>query len=144
MLVMADSKKHIRYMSQAFCGSSHDYAILKTVLPPTHDWFAESNVHIDLGFLGFQNDYSVKSVSIPEKKPRGKELSNEKKSENRAKSSFRVKVEHSIGGLKRYRFLSDRLRVRNFALYNMVAEICAGLWNFCISSWFSYRINSNI
>ncbi len=79
MLVMADSKKHIRYMSQAFCGSSHDYAILKTVLPPTHDWFAESNVHIDLGFLGFQNDYSVKSVSIPEKNREAKNCPTRKK-----------------------------------------------------------------
>ena len=49
------------------------------------------------------------------------------------KSSVRVKVEHSIGGLKRYRFLSDRLRCRNIQLYNIAAGICAGLWNFCLT-----------
>ncbi len=131
---MADSSKRIRYLSKAYCGSGHDYAILKTVLPPTEEWFAESNVYVDLGFLGFQKDYAVKSISMPAKKPKGKELTTEQKSENREKSSFRVKVEHSIGGLKRYRFLSDRLRSRNFALYDMVTEVCAGLWNFCLSN----------
>lgn len=131
---MADRSKRIRFLSKAYCGSSHDYAILKTVLPPTESWFAESDIHVDLGFLGMQKDYSVKSISMPAKKSKGKELTTEQKSKNKDKSSFRVKVEHSIGGLKRYRFLSDRLRIRNFALYNMVAEVCAGLWNFCISN----------
>lgn len=134
MLVMADSNKRIRYLSKPYCGSCHDYAILKTVLPPTENWFTESNVHLDLGFLGFQKDYVAQSVSIPAKKTKGKELTAEQKSENRKKSSLRVKVEHSIGGLKRYRFLSDRLRARNFAFYDLVVEVCAGLWNFCISN----------
>ena len=39
-------------------------------------------------------------------------------------------VEHSIGGMKRYRFLADRLRNHDFNLYDDVLEICSVLWNF--------------
>lgn len=42
----------------------------------------------------------------------------------------RIWVEHSIGGMKKYKFLAHRLRVHDFELYNDVLEICAGLWNF--------------
>ena len=38
-------------------------------------------------------------------------------------SKIRIRVEHAIGGLKRYRFLSDRLN-------SLVAGIAADLWNF--------------
>ena len=32
-----------------------------------------------------------------------------------------------------YRFLPDRLRCRDIQLYNLVAGVCAGLWNFCLT-----------
>ncbi|HAD12929.1 MAG TPA: hypothetical protein DCF33_10895 [Saprospirales bacterium] len=38
-------------------------------------------------------------------------------------------MEHSIGGLKRYRILSDKLRMRDPRLYDSIVGICAGLWN---------------
>ncbi|MBU6340980.1 MAG: IS5 family transposase, partial [Bacteroidetes bacterium] len=63
-----------------------------------------------------------------------KPLTEDHKNSNKQRSSVRVKVEHSIGGLKRFRFLSDRLRYRNIQLYNLVAGVCAGLWNFCLTN----------
>ena len=42
----------------------------------------------------------------------------------------RVFIEHAIGGLKRFRILSDRFRNKIFSLYDQILEVCAGLWNF--------------
>lgn len=131
---MTTKKKRIKYLSEAYCGADHDYAVLKSELPPEDRlWFDEHYLHVDLGFLGINKDYKIERISIPFKKSKNKELSEEQKIQNRQKSSIRVKVEHSIGGFKRYRFLSDRLRCRNIQLYNLVAGVCAGLWNFCLT-----------
>lgn len=131
---MADGKKRIKFLSEAYCGASHDYGILKNELPPEDRlWFDANHLHADLGFQGIAKDYEIERISIPFKKSKNKPLTEEQKMENKRYSSIRVKVEHCIGGLKRYRFLSDRLRCRNIHLYNLVAGICAGLWNFCIS-----------
>ena len=60
----------------------------------------------DAGFQGFQ----LEGVAIlqPKKKPRGGELSYADKVRNRLISSIRVRVEHAIGGVKRYRMVKDR------------------------------------
>ena len=44
-------------------------------------------------------------------------------------ASERVNVEHSIGGMKRYRILSDRLRIHLIDFYDDVLGVCAGFWN---------------
>jgi hypothetical protein len=43
-------------------------------------------------------------------------------------------VEHSIGGLKRYRILYDRLRLQDYGMCDTVVEVCAGLWNFYLAN----------
>jgi hypothetical protein len=133
-LILANKNKQIKFLSEAYCGSSHDYAILKNVLPPDNEiWFDEHSLHVDLGFLGICKDYPSYQISIPFKKSKNNPLTEEQKLINKQKSSIRVTVEHSIGGLKRFRFLSDRLRCRNIELYNIVAGTCAGIWNFCLT-----------
>ena len=133
-MILANEKKKIKFLSEAYCGSAHDYAILKSELPPERRiWFDEYNLHTDLGFLGICKDYSAQKINIPFKKSKNKPLTEDHKKENKQMSSVRVTVEHSIGGLKRYRFLSDRLRCRNIQLYNLAAGICAALWNFCLT-----------
>lgn len=114
-------------------GKTHDYRIFKEEFPPTEDWFKEHEVHVDLGFQGIETDYTGKAFSIPHKKPKKQELTPEQKAENKLRASERVKVEHSISGLKRYRILADRLRMRDLDLYNDVLGVCAGLWNFCLT-----------
>ena len=134
-MILANDKKRIKFLSEAYCGSAHDYAILKSELPPEKRiWFDKHHLHVDLGFLGICKDYSAQQISIPFKKSKNKPLTEDHKKDNKKKCSVRVKVEHSIGGLKRYRFLSDRLRCRDIQLYNLVAGTCAGLWNFCLTN----------
>jgi hypothetical protein len=98
--------------------------------PPTQDWFATFRVRVDLGFLGIEKDYVCKELLIPHKKPKNRELTPEQKVTNKLLASERVVVEHSIAGLKRYRILSDRLRMHDLELYNVILGVCAGLWNF--------------
>lgn len=100
-------------------------------------WFDETGIYVDLGFLGIQNDYQPDRLFIPYKRPRRKSkndpiiaLNDQQKTHNKQVSKIRIRVEHAIGGLKRYRFLSDRLRARDAQFYSMVAGIAAGLWNF--------------
>lgn len=130
---MCNSTRWILYLSLCWVGKTHDYRIFKEEFPPTEDWFKAHEVHVDLGFQGIEKDYTGKAFSIPHKKPKKQELTPAQKIENRSRASERVKVEHSIGGLKRYRILADRLRMHDLDLYNDVLGVCAGLWNFCLT-----------
>jgi len=107
--------------------------MFKLEFTPKQNWFINLNVRVDLGFVGFEKDYPCKNLYIPNKKPKGKELTPEQKAENKLLAGERIVVEHSIAGLKRYRILSDRLRMHDLDLYNQVLGICAGLWNFRLS-----------
>jgi len=66
----------------------------------------------------------------PMKKPRGRELTPEQKESNRQISSLRIRVEHAIGGVKRYRIVKDQLRNRKDDFRDRVMETCCGLHNF--------------
>lgn len=117
-----------------YVGSSHDFSILKEEFPPKYNWFKDYQVLIDLGFLGFESNYKCKDVHIPIKKRKGKKLTEDQKKKNQEVSSQRVLVEHSIGGLKRFKILIDRLRIKRFDFYNEILGICAGLWNYKLSN----------
>lgn len=99
---------------------------------PEKAWFKRFKVRLDLGFQGFKDLYPCKELFIPFKKPRKQELSIENKAQNKLQASERVMIEHSIGGLKRYRFLSDRLRARDVHFYDLTLGVCAALWNFTL------------
>jgi len=104
--------------------------MFKLELPPGQPWFANLDVRLDLGFVGFEKDYECKTLYIPNKKPKKQELTPEQKAENKLLAGERIVVEHHIAGLKRHRILSDRLRMHDLDLYNQVLGICAGLGNF--------------
>ena len=107
--------------------------MFKGEFPPGQNWFIHLEVRVDLGFVGFEKDYPCKNLYIPNKKPKKKELTPAQKEENRLLAKERIVVEHSIAGLKRYRILSDRLRMHDLKLYNKMLGVCAGLWNFKLS-----------
>jgi hypothetical protein len=133
-MLMATKDKRIKYLSYAYHGKCHDINILRTEFDSERGlWFEEHAVHVDLGYLGIADEYGFKKLSIPYKKKPKKELEEWQKVANKAKNKIRVTVENSIAGLKRYRFLSDRLRCRKMSFYNKVIGICAGLWNFCLT-----------
>lgn len=131
---MSTKNKRIKYLSYAYHGKSHDLSMLRTEFDAARGlWFEEHEVHVDLGYLGIDKDYGFKKLSIPYKKKRNRPLTEQQKIANKKKSQVRVTVENSIAGLKRYRFLSDRLRCRKMSFYNKVIGLCAGLWNFTLT-----------
>lgn len=107
--------------------------MFKKEFPPEQNWLKNFQVRVDLGFLGIEKDYVCKELLIPNKKKKKQELSLEQKQENKLLASERIEVEHAIGRMKRYRILSDRLRVQDVKLYNVILGVCAGLWNFYLT-----------
>ncbi len=128
-LVISTANKAIRYVSHPFEGRAHDFSVLKEEFPPHMDWFAKFEVRLDLGFQGFKDDYKCLLLKIPNKKPRGGCLTDEQKAANKEFAKERIRVEHSLSGLKRFRILSDRLRMHDINQYNEIIGLCAGLWN---------------
>jgi hypothetical protein len=96
----------VLYASPTFDGRVHDKKIADTAyrIPPGF------TLAQDTGYQG----YRPEGVTIfqPQKKPKGKELTPEQKQHNRLISSFRVRVEHAIGSIKRYRTVKDECRLR--------------------------------
>jgi len=82
----------------------------------------------DCGFQGF----NVEGVIIlqPTKKPRGGKLTDLEKNINAWYSSIRVRVEHAIGSVKRYRIVKDKIRNWKADFRDNVFETCCGLHNF--------------
>jgi len=82
----------------------------------------------DTGFQGF----TLENVAIlqPKKKPKGKSLSDLDKHINHWLSSLRVRIEHAISGVKRYRIVKDKIRCWKPGFKDAVFETCCGLHNF--------------
>ncbi len=137
-LFVTGKKKRILYVSSLYSGNCHDYEILKQCFAAQHDWFKKFIVRLDLGFQGFAQLYKCKKVFIPVKRKRVKrgcsnELSDGQKQINKQQAQQRVGIEHSIGGMKRYRILSNRLRIKSTQFMDSIIGVCAGLWNFLIN-----------
>jgi hypothetical protein len=82
----------------------------------------------DLGVQG----YTREGITIvqPKKKPRGGELTPPEKVAKRAISSIRIRIEHAIGGVKRYRMVKDKIRLLKDRMRDTIMETCCGLHNF--------------
>ena len=66
----------------------------------------------------------------PKKKPKGQELTDQEKAKNREISSIRIRIEHAISGIKRYRIVKDKLHNYKKGFMDLVMETCCGLHNF--------------
>lgn len=117
---------YILFVSPTLAGKIHDKKI------------ADTYYHIPAGFTLWQDTgyqgYYPEGVRIqqPLKKPRGKELSLQQKAYNQAISQVRVRIEHAIGSVKRYRFVKDECRLRRNNFVNTIFRTCAALHNFRI------------
>jgi hypothetical protein len=81
----------------------------------------------DLGFLAFTLDGV--EVLQPFKKPRGGSLTEEQKLANRAHAARRVRIEHTISGVKRVRLVKERIRLHKGGIRDLVMEVACGLHN---------------
>ena len=109
-------------------GRRHDYDIYKKNRPVTPKQVV--NV-FDLGYLGVGKDFPDLKSSMPNKKKRKQDLSQEEKECNQNHSRKRIVIEHTICRLKKYRIMSDIFRNR-LRKYNRVSDIVSGLVNYRI------------
>jgi len=86
----------------------------------------------DLGFQGLQNEFV--NVELPHKKPKGKELSEVQKQENKAFSQRRVICENAHAGIKRYNAASVIYRNRVPDFDDLLMLTATGLWNFYLDA----------
>jgi hypothetical protein len=124
----------VLYVSPTFAGRVHDKKIADTAYSiPSGFTLAQ-----DTGYQGYRPE-GVITVQ-PQKKPKGKALTPEQKQSNRMISSFRVRVEHAIGSIKRYRTVKDECRLRRNLFVERVFTTCAALHNFRIKNMpFAYK-----
>jgi hypothetical protein len=132
-VTLSNPARKLLYVSPCWGGTTHDYRLFQSEFPPAQPWFERFRLRVDLGFVGIATDYVCKEILIPHKKLRKQELTPVQKAENQELASQRIVVEHAPAGLKRYRILADRLRMHDFALYDVILGVCAGLWNFYLS-----------
>lgn len=123
--LLIDSTCKILVLSPTCKGSMHD----KRIADETIGFLPSgSYLYQDSGFLGF-NPVGV-TVLQPKKKPKGGELTAVEKARNREIASIRIRVEHVISSVKRYRIVKDKLRNWKQGFSDLVMKICCGLHNF--------------
>jgi len=123
--VVVDLQGRIRFLSPTVAGKKHDK---KLADESAYQLPEGSHLGQDTGFQGF----TVAGVTIlqPKKKPKGQPLTPIDKHINAWLSAFRVRVEHAIGGAKRYRIVKERIRNWKKGFRDQVLETCCGLHNF--------------
>ena len=124
-LLVINETCDIFFLSNTCEGKASDKIIAELTsytLPPG------SCLYQDKGFQGF----FLNGVTIfqPKKTPRGGELTPPEKETNRRISSIRIRIEHAIGGVKRYRIVKDKIRLLKDGIRDAVMETCCGLHNF--------------
>jgi len=132
-MIISTLDKYIHYVSYVYVGTSAEISIMEEEFDPELNWFEGIKVRVDLGYVGFSKKYPQAELYLPHKKPRGGELTEAQKLENKLLAKQRIKVEHSIGGMERYDILSISNRIHKVDSYNLILATCAGLWNFFIT-----------
>lgn len=109
-------------VSKSVPGTVHDI-IIRRRGPPLPE---NAHAYADSGYQGYQVDHPA--IDIPYKKPKKGTLSKEEKEYNHALSCFRVRVEHTIGRMKKFRILNDRFRYPR-SRHSVKFSIIAGMTN---------------
>ena len=126
-IAAVDENKRVLVLSSAREGKVHDKRAhdeddIAGAIPE------EIPIEVDSGFLGLQKQYD--NIHLPHRKPKGGELSESQKEENRLLSSSRVICENAFAGVKRYGAVSQIYRNRIPDFDDSLMLSAAGLWNF--------------
>jgi hypothetical protein len=127
-VVISSSDKRILAIGITKNGATHD----KRMMDEDRFRFPDrAQLFQDTGYLGHSPDNCF--INMPAKKPKGGELTVLQKFMNKAISKVRVRVEHSIAGIKRNRICSSVFRNRADGFTDQAIAISAGLFNFTIN-----------
>jgi hypothetical protein len=128
-LVAADEQGRVLILPPTQPGRRSDYFRFKQsgigdILPP------DVAVWVDLGFIGIEKESPQLEVVIPHKKPKNGALTPEQRQENTIISQLRIKIEHTISRLKRFRAVADIYRNHASQWADKFILIAAGLSNY--------------
>lgn len=126
-LIVSDERKRILFVSPTKSGRRHNkrladkMSFLERIPGNVCFWgdFAFQGVH-----------YIHPNVYIPKRATKKRPLSEMERAENHVIASFRIVIENTISGIKRFGVLAGRLRNKIRRFDDDSIEICAGLWNF--------------
>ncbi len=126
-VVVSDKKRRILVVTKQKSGRRHDKRLadkesIFEMIPE------DIPIFVDTAFIGEQKVHQ--NLYIPKKKTNKRPLTDDEKEMNKLISSYRVLVEHAIGGLKRYRCMSEKLRNRKIYIDDTFILLSAGLWNY--------------
>jgi len=128
-IIMTDKSKEIFLLTNTQEGKKHDKRIANEA-EVFHHIPEDVKCLVDLGFLGIPKENPKLTIIIPKKKPKGGQLSDKDKENNREKAKERVIVEHAIAGIKRLRSVTDLFRNKKENMDDKLMLIACGLWNF--------------
>ena len=128
MIVINEHTQRVDYLSQTYCGRTHDKKIADTEAihyPPhaTLDQDTGFQGYAPLGVLTFQ----------PKKKPRGQDLGIADIFFNHVISKVRIRVEHVLASVKRCRIVKDVFRNTTPGMSDVVMRVACALHNWRIS-----------
>jgi hypothetical protein len=129
-IIIADENKRILLVSPAKPGRRHDKRLTDREL--LGEYIPKGiTVWADSGFQGLAQKRPPGSRTFISKRGRkNKPLTKAEKKENHVISHFRIVAENAIGGMKRYRATTDKLRNKIGWFDDRVMRVSAGLWNY--------------
>ena len=123
--VVSDRRtRKIKVLSETCEGKRHDKKLADEQDIP---YPKGSTLWKDTGFQGYEPE--TITTYQPIKKPKGKELTAEQKERNRLIAKKRIRVEHSIGGVKTFGIVRHIFRNMRAGFDDMVMETACGLHN---------------
>jgi len=127
ILLVRPDNQEVLYLGKTRDGSTHD----KTAIEEEELSVGRRKKPIPLGLdLGFEG-LSIKGFKpiLPKKKPRGIELTEIQRSQNRTLSQIRVRVENAISGVKRSHSVADTYRNIKTGFDDLLMSVACGLHN---------------
>lgn len=128
MLLVSGVDKVPLYTGLMWNGCCADINILRNELLKFD--FRNKNVYLDLGFYGITSELVNANVIMPNKKPKGGELTKEQKQENKNISKIRISVENAIAGIKSFFVCRTKNRFHYHQKTHESFNLCTSLYNF--------------
>lgn len=126
----------ILYLGKTQNGSKHDKPCLEE---ENLSWSMPGEILLgaDLGFEGLK--LKNFKIILPRKKPKGKELTNVQRQQNKVLAQARVRAENAICGVKRAHAIADTYRGIKEGFDDLLLSVACGLHNVRVA----YRYSSN-
>lgn len=131
ILLVRPDNQEVLYLGKTRDGSIHDKTAIEEERLSVGKRKKPIPIGVDLGFEGL----SIKGLKpiIPNKKPKGRSLSDIQKSQNRTLAQIRVKVENAISGVKRSHSVADTYRNIKTGFDDLLMSVACGLHNVRVS-----------